>query len=151
MKRTPADAVRAAFYDEVLATGQVWLLRDSDGVISGRAPNGAMRAPFWSSRERAHSVGIAASVAAITVDDWCRGWLPRFAATDVAIGLNWSGRDAEGIDVPAVQVLQELRTARPRRRWRRWLRTTRVQLVVLTFATAALCAIAVDRVAAAKR
>ncbi len=53
---TPSAAQAAAFYDEVLGTGEVWTLKDDASFPAPENHSGARAMPFWSLRSRAEHV-----------------------------------------------------------------------------------------------
>jgi hypothetical protein len=105
-----------AFYNEILAGGSVWTLRDSDGIPAPETPEGRAM-PFWSLRSRVERVisTVAAysgfEVEEIRLEDWRSRWLPGLANDGLRVGINWSGSRATGFDLPSEDVERNL-TAR---------------------------------------
>ncbi len=115
MRQTPAGVDEDRFYREAISARSVWVLCDPLGMPTATASDGAKATPFWSSRTRAEAIvrecpgyeGFTASF--VDLQEWCRDWLPGLTASGLAVGLNWSGPTANGLDVTATDVLRGLR------------------------------------------
>ena len=103
-----------AFYGEVLAAQAVWGVRDSRGCPAPMTPDGYRAMPFWSALSRAES--ITAHVAAyrgfqpfeIGLNEWQERWLPDLDKAGLRVGLNWSGKRAQGYDLTVADLLRNL-------------------------------------------
>lgn len=93
------------FCREALRNGVVWHLLGEEGAPAAATPEDGHAIPFWSSRERAERlVAQSRMFAGYAVDEvalplWRERWLPNLAADGFRIGVNWTGRHVEGIDV----------------------------------------------------
>ena len=106
MSRALKNAVE--FMEEVAVTRRLWTVRGLSAAQ--RSMTGDLAQPFWSSRERLHSVlahgrGYEhAEVVELTWEEFCREWVPRLEAAGVKVGLNWGGPDVYGVACPAALV-----------------------------------------------
>ena len=98
-----------AFYREVVEHSTVWGVRDSDGFPAPATPDGRAM-PFWSLRSRADRIVTAVpayagfEVVGLPLDEWRARWLPGLRRDGIRVGLNWSGKNATGFDLPAEDV-----------------------------------------------
>jgi hypothetical protein len=103
-----------AFYRDVARTRQVWTVRDAGGYPAPKNSRGVRAQPFWSSRSRAE--GIIKSVAAyhgftpveVSWEAFRDRWLPDLEREGFEVGVNWSGREASGYDVPPAEVREAI-------------------------------------------
>ena len=95
----------SAFYQEVAKTRVLWTIRDSRGFPAPMTSSGHRAQPFWSSRGRAER--IIKNVPAykdfkpfeVAWDDFCDSWVNNLARDEIKVGVNWSGKNAEGYDL----------------------------------------------------
>ncbi len=106
-----ASAAQAsAFYDEALAEGSVWTLRDGGGIPAPLNSAGQRAMPFWSKETRVVKVRTAVpayqgfETVRVPLDEWRTRWLPGLANDKLLVGLNWSGESATGYDVHPIDV-----------------------------------------------
>lgn len=112
-----AASQSAAFFRDVVKTQSVWTVKDDGGFPAPRASSGQRAQPFWSSRSRVSK--IIASVPdyanlqpiEITLEDFCKEWLPRLESENILVGVNWSGAQAVGYDLSVSQVQQRIEFA----------------------------------------
>lgn len=110
-----ASAAHAdAFFREVLREGQVWTIRDSEGIPAPHGKDGVRSMPFWSLASRAQKLvdTIEAyagfDVVGVHLDEWRLRWLPGLEEDGLLVGLNWSGPRASGYDVSPVSALASI-------------------------------------------
>jgi hypothetical protein len=95
----------AAFYKEVAKTRVLWTIRDSGGFPAPMTSSGHRAQPFWSSRSRAarviKNVPAYADFEPIEVswDEFCSSWVHKLTRDQIKVGVNWSGKNAEGYDL----------------------------------------------------
>jgi hypothetical protein len=108
-----SSAQAAAFYDEVLAEGSVWTVRDDGGIPAPETPDGRAM-PFWSKRTRVEKIiervpsYSTFEIQEIPAEEWRLRWLPGLARDGLRVGLNWSGASATGFDLPPDDVERNL-------------------------------------------
>jgi hypothetical protein len=107
-------AQAAAFYKEIVKTGQVWAIRDAGGIPAPLNGHGLRAMPFWSLRSRAEKV-IANVPAyrgfepmAILLEEWRARWIDGLERDEILLGLNWSGTGATGFDFKPAEVRTRL-------------------------------------------
>jgi hypothetical protein len=100
-----ASAQYAVFVRDVAKTGRVWTIRDSGGHPAPKNSRGVRAQPFWSSLSRTQkiidNVPAYAGFAPEELDlaTFRELTLPGLARDRLEVGVNWSGKDAEGYDV----------------------------------------------------
>lgn len=95
----------AAFFDEIVAHGAVWAIRDEGGFPAPRTRSGERAMPFWSLESRARK--IIDSVAAyesfqtfrLTLAEFENDWLVGMEKDGLLVGVNWAGKRAVGYDM----------------------------------------------------
>jgi hypothetical protein len=103
-----------AFFREVAEHGQVWTIRDAEGIPAPVNRDGQRAMPFWSLASRAQKVIATAGAyrefapEAVPLDAWRERWLPGLARDAVLVGLNWSGEHATGFDLSPEDALARL-------------------------------------------
>ncbi|MFD4323904.1 DUF2750 domain-containing protein [Nocardioides sp. NPDC058538] len=103
-------AQAAAFYDEVVAEGTVWTIRDEGGVPVPSSGSGLRAMPFWSKRSRAERIIESVEtyegfrVQEIPLSEFRARWLPGLARDGHRVGINWSGPRATGYDIEPDEV-----------------------------------------------
>ena len=111
---TNASSQAWAFYREVAAARIVWTIRDAGGYPAPMTASGQRAQPFWSSRSRAERIIKTVPAYAgfepreIAWDDFCRKWAPGLAADGLLVGVNWSGKDATGYDLPPSRLVESV-------------------------------------------
>lgn len=106
----------AAFFSEVLATGEVFTIKDADGFPAPRNGSGDRAMPFWSKRSRAQNVCASVpayegfEVVLVPLSEWRVRWLPGLGRDGLRVGINWSGRRATGYDFTSAEVVARLNT-----------------------------------------
>ena len=109
-----AAAQAEAFYGEFLDGGSVFTVRDDGGYPAPENGSGQRAQPFWSKRSRAQrivdDVPAYGGFEVVEIDGkrWRERWLPGLEKEGIHVGLNWSGRDASGYDLPPADVLRNL-------------------------------------------
>lgn len=110
---TVSAAHADAFYREALKHGTVWTVKDDDGLPAPETPEGRAM-PFWSSQARAQQVVqsvadyVGFEVVSIPLAAWRSRWLPGLEHDSIRAGLNWSGSEATGYDLPPRDVERNL-------------------------------------------
>lgn len=110
----PEDPNTEAFFDEVRRHGRVFGLADEAGFPAPRTAAGHRAMPFWSRRSRAERVRStvpayrALQVVALPVEVWRERWLTGLTADGLRVGLNWSGPQPSGDDLPPEEVARRL-------------------------------------------
>jgi hypothetical protein len=105
-----ATAHANAFYDEVLAHGEVWAVRDEEGFPAPANGEGVRAMPFWSLQSRAQKIVDTVDAYAdfttelIPLDVWRTRWLPGLSRDGLQAGLNWSGKRATGYEVSPAEI-----------------------------------------------
>ncbi|WP_237350479.1 MULTISPECIES: DUF2750 domain-containing protein [Rhizobium] len=92
-------------------------MRDRDGFPTSTNASGETAMPFWSSEERAMS--IIKTIPAygeftpepISLPVFIERWLPGLQKDGMFCGLNWSGADATGYDLPPADLMARLAAA----------------------------------------
>jgi len=103
-----------AFVSEVLGGAQVWSIKDKGGFPTSTNASGETAMPFWSSEKRAMSVIKTVPAyrgfepTAIALSEFVESWLPGLKQDGLHCGLNWSGKNATGYDLPSADVLARL-------------------------------------------
>jgi hypothetical protein len=97
------------FYDDFINNNKVWTLRDSDGYVVLGDDSGRSVAPFWSSLSRINKMVKVISlekceIVEINGDDFFNIIIPKLTSRNIQVGVNWSGKNATGYDMPAVQL-----------------------------------------------
>ena len=109
-----ASAHAAKFFEEIVATGYVWTIRDETGFPTSTNASGETSMPFWSSESRAEK--IIAGVAAyngfvpekLAIDVFGSRWLTGLERDGLQVGINWSGGRATGYDMRPSDVAKYL-------------------------------------------
>ncbi|WP_412748871.1 DUF2750 domain-containing protein [Krasilnikovia sp. M28-CT-15] len=102
----------SAFQREVPHEGRVWTVRDDRGYPAPRDADGHRAMPFWSKPTRAQRIVTQVPAYAdlriteIALAHWLDAWLPVLGRDDVLVGVNWSGPQATGFDLPAAEVAE---------------------------------------------
>jgi hypothetical protein len=100
-----SSAHAASFFDEIIREGQVWTIRDSEGIPAPYGSDGKRAMPFWSLASRAETVINSVSAyaefttVAIPLIEWRSRWIEGLERDGLLVGLNWSGARATGFDV----------------------------------------------------
>ncbi|WP_428429278.1 DUF2750 domain-containing protein [Pararhizobium sp.] len=95
----------ARFFDEIVAHGTVWSIRDDDGFPTSTSPLGETAMPFWSSDSRAQKVidNVSAyrgfKTSRLALSEFVDRWLPGLERDGLFVGINWSGKRATGYDM----------------------------------------------------
>ncbi len=114
MRVTVSGAQADAFYEEVLSGGEVWTVKDANGIPAPVGTDGARAMPFWSKRSRAARVidNVPAfdgfEPTPVPLEEWRSRWLPGLAKDRLLVGLNWSGGQATGFDLAPEAVERNL-------------------------------------------
>jgi hypothetical protein len=104
----------SAFYAEAVDHRSFWGIRDGGGFPAPLNGDGERAMPFWSLHSRAESVVSTVpaytgfEVVEIPLDEFLDRWLPGLERDDVRVGLNWSGPQATGYDLPPSDVINRL-------------------------------------------
>lgn len=94
-----------AFFDEIVAHGEVWAIRDDDGFPAPRAANGERAMPFWSLESRARKIIDHVDAYKgfepfrLTLEEFETNWLEGMGKDGLLVGLNWAGERAVGYDM----------------------------------------------------
>jgi len=100
-----SSAQASAFYKDIALSGNVWSIRDKDGIPAPVGDSGKRSMPFWSSAKRAEKVinNVPAyqgfEVFNIELDVFLGRWLIGLEKDGLQVGVNWSGNKAIGYDV----------------------------------------------------
>lgn len=109
-----SGAHASAFFDEIVREGQVWTIRDSEGIPAPIGSDGKRTMPFWSLASRAETIISSADAyagfekVAIPLSEWRTKWVPGLEQDGLMLGLNWSGGRATGYDVEPAAALASL-------------------------------------------
>jgi hypothetical protein len=109
-----AGAHATQFFEEIVATGNVWSVRDDAGFPTSTNASGEAAMPFWSSERRALKIiaGVAAYQnfvpARLALDTFRSRWLPGLERDGLRVGINWSGDRATGYDMVPRDVIARL-------------------------------------------
>jgi hypothetical protein len=114
---TVAAAQADAFFTEVIASGDVWSISDSEGFPAPKNASGRRAMPFWSKESRAAK--IIATVEAysgfevehVPLAKFIQNWLPGLEKDGLLAGINWSGELATGYDMDPKDVLARLKAS----------------------------------------
>jgi hypothetical protein len=104
-----------AFYREVAAKRIVWTIRDASGYPVSVTSCGHRAQPFWSSRSRVERIIRSVPAYAgfepreIAWDEFCRKWAPGMTAHGLLVGVNWSGEQATGYNLPPARLVECVR------------------------------------------
>lgn len=118
---TVSAAQAAAFFAEVVATDEVFTIKDAEGIPAPKNGSGDRAMPFWSKRSRAEKVCASVpayegfEVVRVPLGEWRARWLPGLGRDGLRVGINWSGRRATGYDLTSDEVLARLDTTAHRR------------------------------------
>jgi Protein of unknown function (DUF2750) len=100
-----ASVQATAFYSEVALTRLVWTVRDDAGHPAPLNSRGVRTQPFWSSLSRVERIikGVPAyggfRPVEMSWEEFRDTWLPKLATKGMEVGVNWSGRNARGLDL----------------------------------------------------
>lgn len=99
-----AAAQASAFYRDVARHRRLWTIRDKTGFPAPMTPEGRAM-PFWSSRRRVDRIISNDpykdfSPVELTWEEFRDRWLPGLATDGIKVGVNWTGTQATGYDVP---------------------------------------------------
>jgi hypothetical protein len=104
-----------AFYRDVAASWQLWAIRMPDGgYVQWTHPNGKRVLPVWSTESRLnrtmrHLSEINGGVPhAIGFESFCAHWLPDLVRTSVSLGINWTGPQASGAELPPAAIVESV-------------------------------------------
>ena len=95
----------AAFFDEIVAHGAVWAIRDEGGFPAPRSGSGDRVMPFWSLESRARKIidNVEAyqgfETFRLTLEAFENNWLVGMEEDGLLVGLNWAGKRAVGYDM----------------------------------------------------
>jgi hypothetical protein len=112
-----AASQAAAFYRQSVENGAVWTVRDDDGYPAPKNSDGRRAQPFWSSRSRVERIIENVPAYAgfepeeVPLDAFLAEWVPQLEAEDLLVGVNWSGPNAVGYDIPPGDVKESIRAA----------------------------------------
>jgi hypothetical protein len=111
-------SIAAAHYDafarDVARSGRLWTVRDARGHPAPKDSRGVRAQPFWSSLSRVKKIiaGVPAYAGftpeEIDLETFRREICPDLERHHMEVGVNWSGKNAEGFDVPPSQVLASI-------------------------------------------
>ncbi len=109
----------AAFYRDVAEHGKVWVLGDGEGNVAiTKTSDGDEVTPVWSSESRLRKTlprldeGFQQDEPTeMSWDDFCDLYVEEFDADGVLLGINWSGENATGYDIPAKEVVANVEAA----------------------------------------
>ena len=108
-----------SFFAEALDAGEVWSVRDADGLPVPKNAEGRRAMPFWSKKSRAERVVNTVpaysgfGVVGLPLAEWRSRWLPGLLRHGLLVGLNWSGSVATGYDVEPQDVERSLEARTP--------------------------------------
>ena len=95
----------AAFFDEIVAHGAVWAIRDEGGFPAPSSGTGERAMPFWSLESRARKIidNVAAykgfQTVRLTLEEFENDWLAGMEEDGLLVGVNWAGKRAVGFDM----------------------------------------------------
>ena len=98
------------FFAEIVAHGNVWAIRDSEGFPAPTNRSGEQAMPFRSLESRAQKV--IETVPAyksfkpyrLSLTDFVEDWLTGMEKDGLVVGINWSGTRALGYDMSPADV-----------------------------------------------
>ena len=111
----PAGAHAHAFYREVAKYRSTWILGLNDQPQVVVSPSGARILPIWSSRARVEKViatvpGYARSVAlGGSWENFEENWVNFLQSENILVGVNWSGPNANGYEMPVQALVENVR------------------------------------------
>jgi hypothetical protein len=114
----PSPDARELFGREVAAGRRLWTIADRGGfAVTKGAENEQRTIPFWSSTAAvARFLAVASAYRGfrpveITWDEFDKKWRPALIRDSVWVGLNWSGADGAGYDMPVLDLCHLVRVA----------------------------------------
>ena len=109
-----ASSQATSFYREVARTGRVWTVRDDGGHPAPLNSRGVRAQPFWSSLGRVERIikGVpdygGFRPVELPWEEFRDVWLPKLARAGMEVGVNWSGPNAQGLDLPPEAVREAI-------------------------------------------
>jgi hypothetical protein len=100
----------AAFFDEIVAHGAVWTIRDAGGFPAPQSTGGGRAMPFWSLESRVQKVIDNAAAYRgfetfrLTLEAFENSWLAGMEKDGLLVGINWAGERAVGYDMTPGEV-----------------------------------------------
>ncbi len=114
-----AASQAAAFYRDVARDGRVWMLDDDEKGMPVMKVGDHEAVPVWSSESRLrktlpHLSGgwQESQIKDVAWNDFCGDIVPGLAEEGILLGVNWSGENATGYDIPADEVISSVEGAR---------------------------------------
>ena len=112
----------AIFYRDVESSGKVWTIKDIGGFPAPKNSKGVRTMPFWSSESRAKI--IIKSVPAyfgfepveLDLDEFHNYWLMELKNQGQLVGINWSGKNAVGYDLPTDILINWIEKIKPKKK-----------------------------------
>ena len=106
-----------AFFDEVSETGDVWRLGSGQSMFVVYSASGARVFPLWSTRRRVQKLvdtvpGYAGcKVLGSSWNNFVDNWVAILERDGVLVGLNWTGANANGFEMPVKLLVSQMEAA----------------------------------------
>ena len=100
------------FYADVIEYNKIWTVRNNQEVVIFVSPNERKTLPFWSKISRIEKIiknehsFAKFEIFEVSWDDFQNEWVPKMERNNISVGVNWSGKNLSGYDMPAKQLVE---------------------------------------------